>query len=92
MQHMVSGSENFSLYDVLEMVLYACRQFYKILGVSKTATKQEIQAAYRGLAMRHHPDMVPDAEKAAAQEKFQNIQEAYSTLRDAKKRSQYDSS
>lgn len=72
-------------------VLWLCRGFYDTLGVSKTATKQEIQAAYRGLVLRYHPDRVAENEKKSANKKFQQIQEAYTVLRDAKKRQMYDS-
>ena len=58
--------------------------YYQILGVDKTATEQEIKSAYRKLAMQHHPDRGGDAEQ------FQKISEAYATLSDSQKRSEYD--
>ena len=63
------------------------RDFYEILGVSKTATKDEIKSAYRKLAKQYHPDLnkSPDAPK-----KFEEIQEAYDVLYDDNKRKQYD--
>ncbi|KAI9005336.1 hypothetical protein BC832DRAFT_557070 [Gaertneriomyces semiglobifer] len=67
------------------------RGFYQTLGVTRNATKQEIQAAFRGLAMKYHPDRFSDAkEKTAAQEKFKKLSEAYSVLRDERKRKTYD--
>ncbi|GAB4152842.1 MAG: J domain-containing protein [Planctomycetaceae bacterium] len=62
--------------------------YYKTLGVSKTATADEIRKAYRKLAKEYHPDAKPD-DKAAAQ-KFAEIQEAYAVLGDKEKRQQYD--
>lgn len=63
------------------------RDYYEVLGVSKTATKEEIQSAYRKLAKQYHPDInhSPDAPK-----KFEEIQEAYDVLKDDAKRAQYD--
>lgn len=58
--------------------------YYSILGVSKTATQEEIKKAYRKLAMKHHPDRGGDAEMSA------KINEAYSVLGDPAKRQQYD--
>lgn len=58
--------------------------YYNTLGVSKGATKDEIKKAYRKLASQHHPDKGGDASR------FQAIQEAYETLSDENKRSQYD--
>lgn len=63
------------------------RSFYDILGVSKSATEDEIRAAYRKLARKLHPD-VNKATDAAA--KFNEVQEAYDTLSDAARRKSYD--
>jgi len=65
----------------------AKRDYYEVLGVSKTAAKDEIKDSYRKLAMQYHPDRnkSPDAE-----EKFKEISEAYAVLSDDEKRSQYD--
>ena len=63
------------------------KDYYKILGVSKTAEKDEIRKSYRQLARKYHPDVskVPDAEA-----KFKEVSEAYEVLSDAKKRAEYD--
>ena len=62
--------------------------YYKILGVSKTATADEIRKAYRKLARVNHPDAKPNDPKAA--ETFKQIQDAYDVLNDETKRKQYD--
>ena len=62
--------------------------YYKILGVSKTATADEIRKAYRKLARVNHPDAKPNDANAA--EKFKQIQDAYDVLNDETKRKQYD--
>ena len=61
------------------------KDFYKILGVSKTASQAEIKQAFRALAKKHHPDI--DATQA---EYFKEISEAYETLSDEKAREKYD--
>ncbi len=63
---------------------------YEQLGISETATQDEIKDAYRKLAKEWHPDRHPEAEKPAAEEKFKAISAAYETLRDEDKRRQYD--
>lgn len=64
------------------------RDYYEILGVSRTASDQEIKSAYRRLAMRYHPDKNPN--DASAEEKFKEAAEAYSVLADADQRRRYD--
>jgi molecular chaperone DnaJ len=61
---------------------------YKVLGVDRKATQDEIKKAYRKLARQHHPDRNPD--DAAAEEQFKKISAAYDVLGDAEKRKQYD--
>ena len=64
------------------------RDYYEILGVSKTSSKDEIKKAYRKVAMKFHPDRNPDNKEA--EDKFKEAAEAYSVLSDNNKRSQYD--
>ena len=62
--------------------------YYKTLGVTKTASDAEIKSAYRRLAKKHHPDRNKDDKSAT--EKFKRLQEAYDVLRNREKRQQYD--
>jgi curved DNA-binding protein len=64
------------------------RDYYETLGVSKTATENEIRSAFRKLARKYHPDVAKD--KVAAEEKFKQINEAYEVLSDPEKRRKYD--
>ena len=57
------------------------RDFYKILGVSRSATDDELKKAYRKLALKYHPDKNKDP---GAEDKFKEIAEAYETLSDGK--------
>lgn len=66
----------------------AKRDYYEVLGLSKTASEDEIKRAYKKLAMKHHPDRNPG--DASAEEKFKEVKEAYEVLSDAQKRSAYD--
>lgn len=64
------------------------KDYYQILGVSKTASTEEIKRAYRKLAMKYHPDRNPGNKQA--EEKFKEINEAQEVLTDPKKRKRYD--
>lgn len=64
------------------------RDYYEILGLSQSATEQEIKSAYRRLAVKYHPDKNPG--DAVAEEKFKEAAEAYSILSDAEQRRRYD--
>ena len=64
------------------------RDYYETLGVSKTATADEIRSAYRKLARKYHPDVAKD--KKAGEEKIKEINEAYEVLSDPEKRTKYD--
>ncbi len=66
------------------------RDYYEILGVSKSSGINEIKKAYRTLALKFHPDRVPPEQKKEAEEKFKEISEAYAVLSDSQKRSLYD--
>lgn len=65
------------------------RDYYEVLGVSRTSSEQEIKASYRKLALQHHPDRNPNDPDGAA-EKFKEITEAYTVLMDSNKRAAYD--
>lgn len=65
------------------------KDFYKIIGVDKDASENDIKKAYRKLAIVHHPDKNPDDEDA--EKRFKEIGEAYETLSDPEKRARYDS-
>jgi curved DNA-binding protein len=64
------------------------KDYYKILGVERKASEEEIRKAYRELAKQHHPDRNPDNKQA--EERFKEINEAYQVLSDPQKRSVYD--
>jgi len=64
------------------------KDYYKILGVDRKASADEIRKAYRKLAMQYHPDKNPGDKKA--EDKFKEINEAYQVLNDSKKRAHYD--
>lgn len=64
------------------------KDFYKTLGVAKTASDEEIKKAHRKLARKYHPDLNPGNKKA--EEQFKQVQEAYDILSDADKRAKFD--
>jgi curved DNA-binding protein len=64
------------------------RDYYETLGVTKTASPDEIKSSFRKLARKHHPDLAKD--KKAAEERFKEINEAYEVLSDPEKRKKYD--
>ena len=66
----------------------AKRDYYEVLGVSKSATDDEIKKAYRKIAIKYHPDRNPGNKEA--EEKFKEAAEAYDVLHDPQKRQQYD--
>jgi len=66
----------------------AKRDYYEVLGVTKTATQDELKKAYRKLAMQYHPDRNPGDKEA--EEKFKEAAEAYEVLKDDQKRAKYD--
>jgi curved DNA-binding protein len=64
------------------------KDYYKILGIDRNASKDEIKRAYRKLALKYHPDRNPDDNQA--EEKFKEINEAYQVLSDPQKKARYD--
>ena len=64
------------------------RDYYDILGLSKSASDNEIKSSYRKSAMKYHPDRNPGDKKA--EEKFKEISEAYEVLKDPQKKAAYD--
>lgn len=88
-------------YPNLQERIYECeklykkaskKDYYKILGVDKKATEQEIKKAYRALALKYHPDKNTgtEEEKKEAEKKFKEISEAYAILSNPEKRKRYD--
>ncbi|KAK2156942.1 hypothetical protein LSH36_202g11006 [Paralvinella palmiformis] len=78
----------------LELKKSKRKDFYKILGINKSASEDEIKKAYRKRALLHHPDRhssATDDVKKAEEKKFKEIGEAYSVLSDPKKKARYDS-
>ncbi|KYQ90823.1 DNAJ heat shock N-terminal domain-containing protein [Tieghemostelium lacteum] len=68
----------------------ARKDYYKILGVTKSATEGEIKKAFKTLARTNHPDKVPTEEREMAEKRYMDINEAYEVLSDQEKRDKYD--
>ena len=66
------------------------KDYYQILGVPKTSTQDEIKSAFRKLARKNHPDRVKARDRAEAETRFKEINEAYEVLGDPEKRNKYD--
>ncbi len=66
------------------------KDYYETLGVQKNSNLDDIKKAYRKLAREHHPDMVKESDKSAAEKRFKEINEAYQVLSDPQKRKMYD--
>src|SRR5215813_14258682 len=64
------------------------RDYYEVLGVARTATDAELKAAFRRLAMQHHPDRNPGDKDC--EQRFKELNEAYDVLKDGDKRAAYD--
>lgn len=67
------------------------KDYYKVLGVDKSASERDIKKAYRDLAKKYHPDKVAADEREAAEIKFREVAEAYEVLSDEEKRARFDS-
>src|SRR4249920_1134093 len=70
------------------MPVMAKRDYYEILGVQRGASDADMKAAYRKLAMQHHPDRNPDDKDC--EHRFKELNEAYDVLKDGNKRAAYD--
>src|SRR6266853_3432587 len=70
------------------MPVMAKRDYYEVLGVQRGASEADMKAAYRKLAMQHHPDRNPG--DADCEHKFKELNEAYDVLKDGDKRAAYD--
>jgi curved DNA-binding protein len=66
------------------------QDYYEVLGVDRAATPEQVKKAYRALALKWHPDRHPEGERAAAEERFKQLSEAYEVLSDGEKRAKYD--
>ena len=64
--------------------------YYRALQVTRDADRSVIERAYKALSLKHHPDLVPQAERAASTERMQELNEAYQVLKDPRSRQRYD--
>ena len=78
------------LFLLLPVASYAEKNYYDVLGVSRTASKEEIKHAYRRLSMKYHPDRNPSKQKSYFEKKMVEINRAHNILMDDAKRKQYD--
>ena len=85
---MIFTVKHFAL--LLLLVALAAGDYYKTLGIEKSATDRDIKKAYRKLALKYHPDKNKEDEKEEAQKRFMVISKAYAVLSDAEKRATYD--
>lgn len=82
---------NFKHFKTFAEKLKIRKDYYQILGISRTATEEEIKIAYRNLAKKYHPDVSIDPEKHEPNvEKFRDIAEAYAVLSNKSTRLEYD--
>src|SRR3954471_13161437 len=72
----------------MDLTTNAKRDYYEVLGVTRTVTETELKSAYRKLALQYHPDRNPN--NPDAEDKFKEVSEAYAVLADSEKRSVYD--
>lgn len=67
------------------------KDYYKILGIDKSSSEQQIKKAYRRLALKLHPDKEPDPnKKASTEKKFKDVADAYEVLMDPEKKARFD--
>ncbi|KAH7825802.1 putative Hsp40 [Monocercomonoides exilis] len=73
------------------LLSHAGEDLYKVLGIDKSASKEDIKRAYKQMSLKYHPDKVKDTDKETAERRFADIANAYEILSDDKKREIYDS-
>ena len=80
----------FAITSIFIHTSFADEDYYSLLGVDKTASKEEIKQAFKSMSLKYHPDKVPEAEKKDAELKFAAISNAYDVLSTDSKRKIYD--